>query len=168
MADRDAHRARLVELLAGIDFGARYYAYYEQCRTRGPATPPNLTRDDQEAALAAGPLAFTYRARERFFDHAERHGKLEVGLNVFFAASTAEFILKLRTIHGHVGAPFPLLARRAEQLRDPDFSYSPAAPKLPYSNRDELIDVVQFGIALYQDARRVILDHADWYAAGSS
>ena len=165
MADRDAHRARLVELLAGIDFGARYYAFYELCRARTPATPPpNPPRDELEAVLADGPLAFRYRAGERFFDHAERQGKLEVGLNVFFAASTAEFILKLRTSYGHVGGPFPLLARRAEQLRDPDFSYSPAAPKLPFSNRDELRDVVGFGIALYQDARRAILDHADWDA----
>jgi hypothetical protein len=160
MAERAEHHAKLVELLAGIDFGKRYYAFYEQARQVGRM--PGLTREDVQAVISGARLTFKYNKREDFFDHNERHDRLEVGLNVAVAYSTVELIFKLKTEVGHVGGPFPLLARQVERLSDPNFSYTPGSPKLPFSNLDELQAAVDFGVGLYEDARRTVLAYNGW------
>jgi hypothetical protein len=156
-------QGKLLDLLAGIDFGRRYYAYYERCRGRGKM--PAYGREDLEAALATVPLGFTYQRREDFFRHQEVAGPgLTLALNVAFPASTAELILDVRTPTARLGDPYKLLAREIERRRDPAFSFSPPYPDLPFSNADELREVIAFGVGLYAEAREAILAAGDWGA----
>lgn len=160
----DSHEERLLQLLAGIDFGRRYYAYYESARARGKLA--GYTDEDLQEALSATPLSFTYNRRERFYRHAEPPtGGLTVALNVAFRASAAEFILDLRTPAGRYGGPFKGLANRLERRRDPAFAPSPPYPDLPFSTAAELRDVLAFGTGLYVEAREAILGGGDWETA---
>ena len=152
----DPYHERLIDLLAGIDFGRRYYAFYERARSRGKL--PGYTREDLEAALATVPLGFTYHRREDFFRHAETlDGGLTLALNVAFPASQAEYILDFRTPAGRHGAPYKRLAREVERRRDSTFTFDPPYPDLPYSTLEELREVVAFGTELYVEAREEIL-----------
>jgi hypothetical protein len=152
----DPYHERLIDLLAGIDFGRRYYASYERGRNRTRWT--DYTQDDLQAALATVPLDFTYHRREDFFRHAETLGAgLALALNVAFPASQAEYILDFRTPAGRHGAPYKRLAREVERRRDPTFTFDPPSPDLPFSSPDELREVVAFGTELYVEIREQIL-----------
>jgi hypothetical protein len=149
-------RGELVRRLATVDFAGRYYAWYEQ--SPPPGDPPRLGQAAYEAALAELPLDFTYDRRERFFGASERFPGAETGLNVAFGPGRAELILKVTVAGERVGAPFTLLARQVAQLADPDFSYTPRAPKLYFADEAGLRATLRVAIGLYEDARRVVLD----------
>jgi hypothetical protein len=155
-------QARLIDCLAGIDFGRRYYDFYERCRGRAKWT--GYTREDVKAALATVPLPFTYHRREDFFRYAEPYPErgLTVALNVAFPASTAELILDLQTPSERLGDPFKMLARLVERRRDPSFTFSPPYPDLPFSDPDQLRQAIAFGVALFRDAAQAIVADDGW------
>ena len=160
MADREALDAKLVELLAGIDFAGRYYAYYAAVRQR--ARMPDVSQQELVEALAATSLDFKYNKKEKFFAHQEQTATCLVGLNIGFPISSAEFILNVKAAPGWLGGPYSVLARRIERLRDPDFEHDPYYPTLPFGNRDELRETVNFGVGLWQEAKQVIAAYPGW------
>jgi len=152
--------AKLIDLLSGIEFARRYYDFEKTSRER--AGNWGMGRKDFEAALAATSLSFVYEAKERFFKHEQAHEHCAISLGVAFSASTIEMILYVKTKHGYIGGPFPLLARQVAQLRDPNFVYAPPFPKLTFSNVDGLHRAIQFGVSLFRDAKRSILSYTGW------
>jgi hypothetical protein len=161
MTNQEALSTKLLERLRKIDFDRRYFDYYRVHADRENSTM-RTTRADLEAVLSDTPLNFKYYTKENFFQHKERHPRCELVLNIAFPYSTAEFILHVRTNCGPAGGPYPLLARQVATMRDPDFVASPRSPKLPFSNAIELKEVVQFGLSLFEDAKRAILPCEDW------
>lgn len=155
----EEHFTRLLDLLAQIDFAGRYYAYYDTCR--GRSSMLGFCKDALERALSLTGLPFRYRKKENFFSFVEKHQTCEIGLNVASPHSAVELILVFKVKQGHLGSPFPKLARQIEQRRDPAFNFTPASPKLPFSNFEELCDSVRFGVSLFTDAKRVLLSQ-DW------
>src|SRR5262245_14471198 len=164
MTNQESPSAKLIELLAGIDFDKRYYAYYEAHKDRENQSMTGATRETFEAALSPTQLNFKHSKKENFFSYEERHVHCTVGLNVAFPYSTVELILFVKTRNGYVGGPFPKLAREVGQLRDPNFAPSPPSPKLPFSSRSELEEAVRFGVSLFEDAKRAILTYDEWDA----
>lgn len=162
MTDRETLYAKLVELLTSIDFDRRYYDFYLSHRQNERKSMPGASQKDYEAALAITGLDFKYVKKDRFFSHIEKWENGDVGLKVAFPHSTVELILSVGIKDEKIGGPFPKLAREIGQRRDPDFSPSPASPKLPFSNEDELREAVRFGVSLFEDAKQVILSHKDW------
>jgi hypothetical protein len=148
---------QLIEVLAAIEFDRRYYAYYDAHSDRSRRSWVGVRRQDFEAALATTSLDFKYVKKGNFFSHEQQHEHITLGLNIAFSSSHVELILIVKTRQGYAGGPFPKLAREIGQLRDPNFAPSPASPKLPYSNREELLEAVQFGISLFLDSKRAIL-----------
>src|ERR1051326_3216949 len=157
MKDEEATQKKLLELLMNIDFDKKYFEYYDSHSEREQNKMSGAGNKDYKAALATTPLDFKYSSREKFFSHTEKESSCTFILNEAFRYSTAELIFYVETKQGSVGGPVPKLAREAGQLRDPNFSPSPTSPKLPFSNADELREVVQFGVSLFEDAKRVIL-----------
>jgi hypothetical protein len=148
---------QLIEALAGIDFDRRYYAYYDAHSDRMRRNWARFRRQDFEAALATTSLDFKYFTKGSFFSHEQRHEHCTIVLNIAFSLSTVELILHVETERGHAGDPFPALANDVGQRRDPNFSHTPPYPRLPFSNREELLEAVQFGISLFLDSQRAIL-----------
>jgi hypothetical protein len=160
--DDDTQRqlqAELVTRLAGIDFARRYYEFYERHPLGGQR--PALGQAGYQAAIDRLPMEFTYHRRERFFGTVEWHGETAVGLNVAFSESRVELILTVQVGGVRFGGPFPLLARQVAQLDNPAFAYEPRSPKLPFRDEAGLHEAVEFGAALFEDARRAILG-APW------
>ncbi|MBO0858556.1 MAG: hypothetical protein J2P21_08845 [Chloracidobacterium sp.] len=148
---------QLIEALVGIEFDRRYYAYYDANCDRMRRTWAGVRRQDFEAALATTSLDFKYVSKGSFFSHEQRQEHCAITLNIAFPVSTVEFILLVKTESGHAGKPYPVLANEAGQHRDPNFSHIPPYPRLPFSNRDELSEAVQFGISLFHESKRAIL-----------
>ena len=162
MTNREVLTERLLGLLAQIDFDRHYFGYYlaHADRKSSPMRAPSITA--LKDALNQTALDFAYKSRERFFAHTEQHQQCVVGLNVALLGSSVEFILSVRTDAGYIGGPFPELARQVARKRDPEFTVSPASPKLPFSNEDQLREVVGFGVSLFEDARDAIVSAGDW------
>jgi hypothetical protein len=163
MADKEMLYAKLIKLLAGMDFDKRYYGFYEAQRGQGKKGMSTLRLEDFQTALAKTSLDFSYQAKEKFFSHTETFDHCAVGLNVAFPYSSAvEFILSVKTRQGDLGDPFSSLAHDVGEFRDPDFHSEPEFPNLPFSSKAELHEAVQFGVSLFQDAKHAILSYKGW------
>src|SRR5262245_13817096 len=135
----DSIATQLIDVLAGIEFDRRYYAYYDARRDRMRRSWVGVRRQDFEAALATTSLDFKYFKKGSFFSHEQRHKRCTIVLNIAFSSSNVELILHVKTERGHAGDPFPGLANDVGQRRDPNFSHTPPYPRLPFSNREELL-----------------------------
>jgi len=153
---------KLLELLSEIDFGKRYFAYYELHKSREGADTSLLDRH-LESALSQTGVDFVYNEREHFFRHKEDCNGAELSLGAaLLYGSSLEFLMYLRSKDGVVGGPFPKLARDVCKLRDPSFDYNPRSPKLPVSDEDDLQEAVRFGIALFQEAKNSLCSFQGW------
>ncbi|HEU0087903.1 MAG TPA: hypothetical protein VFQ77_09655 [Pseudonocardiaceae bacterium] len=159
--DRESLSSKLIELLAQIGFGRRYFEYYAEHSKRQGRGEHNVDRKTLEVILAETGLGFKYFAKEKFFRHVEKCQGYDLMLHAAFPYSAAEFLLYVKGDWGVVGGPWSELARQVMQASDPDFNPSPASPKLPFSNEAELREVVQFGITLFGEARDVITSFFD-------
>lgn len=144
----------LLESLSAIQFAERYYSFYEQCRDHSRMT--GYTQDMLMQALTATGLDFAYQPREKLFVYREQHPRSIIGLNVAFPNSLIELVLVLQVDGQQLGGPFPRLARKVAQLRDPQFTYNPASPKLSFSNEQELQAGAKFGVALFHDVQQAL------------
>lgn len=154
MPDKQTLKKMLLALVADTDFAERYYGYHAQHRARGRFE--GYTEDDIMTALSATGLDFTYNPREKFYAVREQQPVGTIGLNVAFPQSTAEFILVLQVDAQHIGGPFARLANEAARARDPQATFDPPYPKLPFSNSAELAEVTRFGVGLYRDLKHAI------------
>jgi hypothetical protein len=152
MADLDE---RLVAALRHANLDERYYSFYEQIRNR--TTPSHLSRPDWAKALAETGLQFRYNSRERFFSTEKQVGSCTVTFNIAFRHDEVELVLDVVTPQGRAGGPFTLLANSVGLSRDPNFSPTPPYPTLPFSNFEELREIIRFAISLYTDVERALL-----------
>ncbi len=162
MPDETILTAKLVALLTDIHFPERYYGYYEQGRHRS-----GMAKLDQAAivkALEATGLSFRFSPREKFFYYRETHTDLEIGLHIAFSASSAEFILVLNVKGVPIGSPYPGLAHLVEATSNPDFAYTPAYPRLRFSNLQELQEVTVWSTSMFRTIRDAVL-LCDWNKA---
>jgi hypothetical protein len=155
MDERDQLSHALADALRTIDFEGRYYGFYEKIKSH--VAPSHLNKRDWESALGETGLTFRYHSRERFFSSDEKAiGKCTAWLNVAFSHDQAEFILNLMTPAGGSGGPFALLAYSSGLSRDQNFAPDPPYPTLPFTNREQLREVIRFGMELYADIERVL------------
>ena len=157
MTDHKAGQRRLFELLAGIDFGRRYFDFYEARRGLEGVREVGPARQEVREALARTALAFRYDEPEDFYQHRERHDGVTLLLHVAVSVGTVDLMLYVRTAAETLGGPYTWLAREAILLRDPSFSPTPRAPKLPFSTVHELHEAIDHGVRLFGDARDAIL-----------
>lgn len=155
MTNQDALTYTLIETLAKIKFSQQYYDYYEN--RRGKKTLNKYSEEDLRSVVSLTNLDFQYNKREKFFAYLENIDSLQLGLHIAFPAPGVEFILVIKTESGFIGGPFPMLARKSAQLHDPNFTYSPASPKIPFSTTEELRATLAFGIDLFQQIKRALL-----------
>lgn len=153
--------ASLIDLLRGMDFGRRYFDFYEALPKRRDGSGHKAGRKELEAALAETGVDFRYFAGEKFFQHLEHHPHCDLTLNAASPYSQAEFILYVETGSAGAGGPYPRLARLVVQAADPDFAPDPPSPKLPFSDEAGLREVVRFGVSLFEEARDAILAYAE-------
>ena len=151
----------LLDLLRGIDFGRRYFAFYEALPKHRAGSGYKVGRKELGAALAETGLDFRYFAGEKFFQHVEHHPRCDIMLHVRFRYSQAEFMLYVKAGSAIAGGPYPRLALLVVQTNDPDFSPDPPYPKLPFSDEAGLREVVRFGVSLFAEARDAILAYAE-------
>lgn len=151
---KSALEAKLVALLARIDFARRYYAFCDQHADRTPDR--SLKRADCERLLKTTGLAFKYESRERFFSYREPGSTLDLVLNVALAHGL-ELILTFRTPTGTLGGPFHVLAAEVAQLSEPGVAHDPPYPRLPYHDLEDLREALALGLDLYQEARAQIV-----------
>ena len=165
MNEQELSSAKLLKLLEKIGFSQKYYDYYAKNSEFIYSNQKHFTCTikDFAAVLSTTALDFKYKKNERFFHHKQNYGKCELILNVAFPYTSVELIFYVKNEHEYVGGPFPKLAREVAQLSDPHFKYSPAAPKLPFSNRDELQQAVNFGVSLFKEIKQAIIDE-EWYS----
>lgn len=149
----------LIKLLADIDFDKRYYRLAESHAGAMKARPPASWLDTAKTFLEASPLAFKFKKREKFFSHLAAYNGCDVGLNIAFPYAQVELILVLKVAGNHIGDPFPGLARDVGVWRDPHFAPSPPFPKISFANTEQLKEVLESGLDLFEDSRRVILTH---------
>lgn len=141
--------ASLLQILAEIDFAKRYYTFYEARKHLQGAEGI----DPAAIAVRLEPRGFKFHKRDRFYRLAERQGDREVELHVAFALGTVELILGLEAGEATYGGPFAGMAEEVAQLEDPDFSYQPPYPKIPYSTAEDLDEVIDFGIKIYEEVK---------------
>ncbi len=141
-------KAKFLELLEGIDFADRYYAYCQKHEKRGPAIPAPT----QIEALAATGYTFSYEKREKFHAWLDVRGgnECELGVNVALDKGDCEWILVFRTPSGHLGGPFSGLALDVKRRTDPQYRHTPPYPTPNIANKRDLLDTLDEGLALYE------------------
>jgi hypothetical protein len=155
MDEEEVLSKKLTDTLRGVKLDERYYRFFNEIRHHVAAS--NLKKSDLESVLKEANEAFRYDSKEAFFyTEPEKIGSCEVTLRVRFRNDEAEFILGLKTPVGRGGGPFTRLAREAGLSRDPGFSPKPAAPKLPFTNREQLAEIIRFGLEIYADVVKAL------------
>lgn len=158
MNTKEAANQTLIAALITIQFSERYYSYYEQTCHRPPQEL--IAHEEIIQTLVSTGLDFKFDTREKFFYHREKRDAFQFGLHAAFTSSSAELILVIKTPVGYIGGPFSLLARHAALRHDADFSYSPPYPKLMFSDKQELREVILFGASLFEDAKQAFIASA--------
>ncbi|WP_407889377.1 hypothetical protein [Scytonema sp. NUACC26] len=150
---------QLIRVLNAINFSQRYYNFYEQKKEAISSHKKKsmASYEDLAAALSSISQDFKYYKKENLITYKETFDKWEFVLNIAFTFSYVELILSIKNEHEYAGGPFPKLAREAAQLSDPEFKYSPASPKIPFSNPTEFLSAVNFGISVFQEVKQAIL-----------
>src|SRR5258708_3079299 len=125
--DDHPDQKKLLELLAGMDFADRSYAYCAAHSQRGPEIP--LTT--QTAVLKETGRVFRYDKGEKFFAWRDANGpdECELGLNVSLEGAQVEWILAFSTPSGHMGGPLSGLAKLTKQRSTPAYRHSPPHPR---------------------------------------
>ncbi len=157
MQDKNAAHERLLGLLHRLDFSRRWY---DLCAaSRGGGRPParDLPAAEQEAALATTGRAFRFGRREKFYATREAGVPGELGVNLVLRLGVAEFILVARVPTGHIGDPFGLLMRKADQRFGPVLSEAPVYPEPWYQGAAELRWVLAEGFGLYAEVATAVL-----------
>src|SRR6185437_918518 len=155
MQDSNELSTKLVEVLRRIDFDERYYSFYEKIRNR--TTPSGLSKLDWEKAISETSLVFRYNSKERFFAAEKQFGPCTIVFNIGFRHDEVELALGVRTPNGWAGGPFTVLANSIGLSRDPNFSPMPPYPTLPFSNAEQLREIIRFAMTLYGDAERAVV-----------
>lgn len=160
MNEQKVLSTKLLEILNKINFSQKYYDYYAKNRAISNTQKSILSSEDFAAVLSSTFLDFSYSKKEKFFHHKEIIKTWEFDLKISFSNSYIELILSVEhELLGYAGGPFPKLAREAAQLSNPNFQYSPASPKIPFSNRDELQQAVNFSVSLFEEIKQAILSN---------
>lgn len=161
--DKKDYENKLITLLANMNFATHYYSTYETFKGKQPSTKFEVN-DYLEAINAVSEMPFKYYKKEKFFGIREKWGELVVKFNIALYHNCAiEFILAVQTPAGFVGGPFPRLANLAAKLNQPDFSYTPRFPRLPFSTKEELRQVMQFGVEIYEETKNAAQDTPDLF-----
>ncbi|MEC4815532.1 MAG: hypothetical protein SAK29_19985 [Scytonema sp. PMC 1069.18] len=150
---------QMIQVLNAIHFPQRYYNFYEQKKEAISSHKKKsmASHKDLVAAFSSMSLDFKYYQKENLMTHKEKFEQWELVLNIAFTFDYVELILSIKNEHEYAGGPFPKLAREAAQLLDPEFKYSPASPKIPFSNLTEFLSAVNFGISVFQEVKQAIL-----------
>jgi len=164
MNEQELSSAKLLKLLEKMGFSQKYYDYYAKNIEVVFSTQKRFTGTikDFAAVLSTTSLDFKYLKNERFFHHRQNHGRGELILNISFSYSSVELIFYVKNGPEIIGGPFTKLAREVAQLSDPNFKYSLAAPKLPFSTRVELQQAVDFGVSLFKEIKQAIINEEWW------
>ncbi|MDH4275718.1 MAG: hypothetical protein OEW08_11810 [Gammaproteobacteria bacterium] len=150
---------KLIEYLADMGFDLAYYGYYDAHVDRERKPMSFVKRELLTETLAETALDFKYDSKERFFGHRQRQVNMEFGLNIAFRHSAAEFILWIK-VDAHeeiLGDPYQVLAQSVAEWRNPGVEHDPPYPTLPFSNRQELVEVVGFGVTWFNQLKLYIL-----------
>ncbi len=164
MDDAGAAEARLLGLLHRLDFPRRWYDLSVATRVGTPCR--DFPVAEQEAALAATGRAFRYNRREKFFATREPGLPCELGANLVLRHGVAELILVARVPAGHIGEPFGLLMRKADERFGPVLPDAPVYPQPWYQGAAELRRVLTSGFALYAEVAAAVV--ASGLLAGSA
>lgn len=154
-SEKDKLKLELLNSLAQIDFPKKFYTYYEKIRNHNQLN--DLDQEDYAAAFKNCDIKVTYNKNERFFTYEENNQTHKLKLKLAFAYSTVELILEFETKHGYIGGVLTGLAMDAAKLSDPKFTYSPPYPKFPFSNMEELQDIIKFSISLFDEIKQAII-----------
>ena len=157
--EREKRQQEFLRLLAELEFGRRYYEFYDS--RAGKKGESSLSLADFERALAETGLIFEYHKGDQFFSHEESYRSMDFELNVQLKFSMAEFIMGFDTPYGGVGGPFHSLAARSEALRRPGWKHDPLYPRLPFVTFEDLREVDAFAVGLYKEVRDVVVSR-DW------
>ena len=155
----DRLQKKLVKQLATIDFGKRYYAF--QKKHKGDCMDSYAAADIRDA-LDQFPMKFTHNKRENFYSSAEKHDGFRLWLNIRVTDAVVEFVLNLEKGAICIGGPFAGLAEEVVALRGRANVPNPAWPRPAFATLEELSEILKFGIALFQEAREVILSSGAW------
>lgn len=101
---------------------------------------------------------FRYHKGEKFFAWRDANAPegCELGLNLKIEVSYVEWILVFATPSGHTGGPFSGLARDVKQLSIPKYRHDPPHPRPHVANKAELADVIDEGLAFYDEIAAAI------------
>ena len=141
----------LIDLLARHDFHRRYYELYEAAKHRGEMS--GVGRKVLEQELAATGYEFSYNKQEDSFDSAATVNATVVSVHAGVAGSKAELSLNVRERDAVAGGPFSVLALKAARLKDPAYRHDPPYPTLPFSNRQELQDILKYGLQVFETVK---------------
>jgi hypothetical protein len=160
MSEPNHQFMKLLQILGAIDFDRRFYEFYDQIRNRRNLS--GLGRKDWDAVLGRTGLSFRYTAKERLYTYEEQTSLGKIGLKIAFRHDEVEPILVCNLGMGEIGRPFQILAKSGGELKDPSFDPKPPYPTLPFTNTEELNQVIDFVIGLYSDAKSAILRFDRW------
>lgn len=146
----------LDRLLEDLGFADAYYNYCDRFPRRGPEVPLKTQQD----LLAETGRVFKYDKREKFYawrDSSAPEG-CDLGLNLVLERAQVEWILVFRTPSGHLGSPFSAIAASVKRLQDPAYRHAPPNPTPDVSNKAELANAIEEGLALYDRIAGAIVE----------
>ncbi|WP_280395879.1 hypothetical protein [Nocardia brasiliensis] len=159
--EREHLHAELLELLRHIDFGGRYFQYYETLINRSRRDDHSISSDDFAKILAETGLPFRYFRREKFFGYIERRRGYDIFLHTIPRRSATEFALYLSTRPGVIGGPWSILSQQLLRGSHSEVEYFHESRNLPFSSDETLHQIAHFGVALFRQAREVICPYFD-------
>lgn len=154
----DKKKDVFLHMLSNINFHRKYYDFYE--KTKGNEGYSSCTINDAKEVISTLPIDFKFNKKGNFFLHQRNTEYGEINFKIaVLNESSIELIFHIATKDGNIGAPFHVLAMDVGQLQDPVFEYYPPYPTIPFTNRKELKEAIDFSFRLFEEILQELSEH---------
>ena len=150
---------QLLKLLTDINFDQRYYDYVDAHKNSEATLTQAQIKEQIKNALQNSGNAASYNQKEKFFRFEEQAGPYTLANTIaLYYESGLELIILVQNDSDKFGGPLHGLARDVALKRDPKFSYSPRYPRIPFGNKEELTEAVDFSLELFNEIKQALLN----------
>ncbi|SFS96521.1 hypothetical protein [Saccharopolyspora flava] len=158
----DELEQNIVNALQHIDFDTKYYEFCHSRKGHKITPEDNLSVNQTRALMDEAPIPFDYIRSENFFRHQESHDAYTLSLHVEIFRGIVSMGLYVHFRGEPLGGRYQDLAAEALKNRNDGATPPETGIVMRSSNYQEIVDALNFGISLFQEAQPAIEKCIPW------
>jgi hypothetical protein len=146
----------LLSALIRMNFAKRYYDFCDA--SSGKATVECvMAKKDIDEAISAHDPGFKYFAKDKLYCYLETGEYGKIGLNIsLLYGNLVELIIVLQVGEDDYTDLVTAIAEDVAKMENPNFSHDPPYPKMAFVDYNDLNNILDFSVSLFEDFKIAI------------